>query len=73
MNILVIGATGGTGRAVCDALLARGDRVTAVARHATSLPSHPGLERVDGDATDLPFLDGVYSNHVRLLLTVAPR
>ena len=38
MNILVIGATGGSGRAVCDALLGRGHRVTAVARHADALP-----------------------------------
>ena len=42
MNILVIGATGGSGRAACDALLDRGHRVTALARHATGLPARAG-------------------------------
>ena len=37
MRILVIGATGRSGRAVCDALLDRGHRVTAFARSATAM------------------------------------
>ena len=70
MNILVIGATGGSGRAVCGALLDRGHRVTAVARHATALPSRPDLERVDGDATNAAFLDRVVPGHDAVIVTL---
>lgn len=70
MNILVIGATGGSGRAVCDALLQRGHRVTALARRATALPAKPGLERVDGDATDRTSLDRVLPGHDAVVVTL---
>ena len=70
MNILVIGATGGSGRAVCDALLDRGHTVTAVARHATALPARPGLDRIDGDATDPSFLDRVVPGHEGVIVTL---
>jgi len=70
MNILVIGATGGSGRAVCNTLLDRGHRVTAVARHATSLPDQTSLERVDGDATDIPFLDRIMPGHDAVVVTL---
>lgn len=63
MNILVIGATGGSGRAVCDALLERGHRVTALARRASRLTPRAGLERVDGDATDRAILDRLLPGH----------
>jgi uncharacterized protein YbjT (DUF2867 family) len=56
MRILVLGATGGTGRAVVAAALAAGHGVTAVARTAARLealaPGAEGLTRVAGDATD---------------------
>jgi len=70
MNVIVIGATGGSGRAVCDALLARGHRVTAVARRATALPPRAALERVDGDATDSAFLDRVLPGHEGVIVTL---
>lgn len=70
MNILVIGATGGSGRAVCDALLDRGHRVTAFARHASSLDARPGLARVDGDATDASALDAVVPGHDAIVVTL---
>ena len=70
MNILVLGATGGSGHAVSDALIGRGHRVTAVARHATALPPRPGLERVDGDATDAAFLDRVVPGHDAVVVTL---
>ena len=37
MKVLVVGATGGSGRATVEALLAQGHRVTAFARHADRL------------------------------------
>jgi putative NADH-flavin reductase len=70
MNILVIGATGGSGRAVCDALLERGHTVTALARHASALPARPGLQRVDGDATQQAVLDAVIPGHDGIVVTL---
>lgn len=51
MKILVIGATGGSGRAATEELLARGHAVTAFSRHASSLRLDGELTTVDGDAT----------------------
>ncbi|SOE00213.1 NAD(P)-dependent oxidoreductase [Blastococcus haudaquaticus] len=52
MKVLVVGATGGTGRATVDALLAGGHDVTALARRAgEALGGLPGVRTVDGDAT----------------------
>lgn len=66
MRILVIGATGGTGRAAVRALLRRGHDVTAFSRHATELADPDGaaaLTRVDGDATDASTVDGLVGEH----------
>lgn len=70
MNILVIGATGGSGRAVCDALLDRGHRVTALARRASTLPVRHGLEPVDGDATRRETLDRILPGHDAVVVTL---
>ena len=48
-RILVVGATGGTGREVVLQALAAGHDVTALARTATQLPiQHPKLRAIDG-------------------------
>ena len=70
MDVLVIGATGGSGRAVCDALLERGHRVTALARHASTLSPRPGLTAVDGDATDADLLDRLMPGHDAVVVTL---
>lgn len=70
MDILVIGATGGSGRAVTTELLQRGHRVTALARHASSLPPRTGLTPVDGDATDSGLLDRVVPGHDAVVVTL---
>jgi putative NADH-flavin reductase len=70
MKILVIGATGGSGRAVCDALLERGHRVTALARRASRIEPRAGLERVDGDATDRATLEAVIPGHDAIIVTL---
>ncbi|HEY5787258.1 MAG TPA: NAD(P)-binding oxidoreductase [Microlunatus sp.] len=70
MRILVIGATGGSGRAVTDALLERDHHVTALARRATALESLPRLDRVDGDATDPALLDRIVAGHDAIVVTL---
>ncbi len=53
MKVAVIGASGGTGRAVVKSLLARSDRVVAFARHPESLgPETEQLKLVAADARD---------------------
>lgn len=54
MKVLVVGATGGSGRAAVTELVSRGHDVTALSRHASSLP---GVRGVDGDATDAALVD----------------
>lgn len=51
MNVTVLGATGGLGRNVVDAALARGHSVRALVRSKHSLP--PAVTVISGDATDL--------------------
>jgi uncharacterized protein YbjT (DUF2867 family) len=48
MHVVVIGATGGSGRAAVRALQTHGHEVTAFARRASVLP---GVRTVDGDVT----------------------
>ncbi len=52
MRILVVGATGGSGRAAVDALVADGHEVTAFARRASAaFAGRDGVRPVDGDVT----------------------
>ena len=48
-NVLIVGATGGTGRATVDELLARGHRVTLFNRGKTNADLFPELETIIGD------------------------
>ncbi len=52
MDIALFGATGRTGRLVLDRLLARGDRVRALARDPAALAPRAGLAAFGGDARD---------------------
>ncbi len=70
MRILVIGATGGSGRAVCESLLDRGHRVTALARSATAMAHGDRLDRVDGDAADVELLGRVLPGHDAIVVTL---
>ncbi|WP_042378942.1 NAD(P)-dependent oxidoreductase [Streptacidiphilus melanogenes] len=62
MHLVVLGATGPTGRALTDQALAAGHRVTAVARRADTLPARPGLATVAADATREGVLDAVVAD-----------
>lgn len=69
-NILVIGATGGSGRAVTAELLGRGCGVTACSRHATDLTGAPGLTRIDVDVMDATAVDAVMAGHDAVVVTL---
>lgn len=49
MHLLIIGATGGTGRELTAQALARGHQVTALARRVPVEPPRPGLTWITGD------------------------
>ena len=52
MKVLVVGATGGSGRAAVEALVSDGHAVTAFARRANAVfGGRDGVRAVDGDAT----------------------
>src|ERR1700739_3435348 len=58
MRVLVVGATGGTGRAITTRALVEGHSVTAFARRAAALPSGDArLRRFPGDVLDPAAID----------------
>ncbi|UZN02010.1 NAD(P)-dependent oxidoreductase [Cellulomonas sp. S1-8] len=69
MQVLVVGATGGSGRAAVAALVARGHAVTALSRHASMLTA-PGVRGVDGDATDAATVDALVAGHDAVVVTL---
>jgi putative NADH-flavin reductase len=52
MKILVVGASRGTGLFTVKEALARGHEVSALARNIESLPDHPSLHELRGNALD---------------------
>ncbi len=69
MNIVLIGATGYVGRALLEEALARGHRVTAVARDPSALPAQAGLSLrpADIDGGDPAALASVLRGHDAVL------
>jgi uncharacterized protein YbjT (DUF2867 family) len=71
MKVLVVGATGGSGRAAVDELLLRGHEVTAFSRHAATLGAVGGqLRAVNGDATDPAAVDRVVRGQQAVIVTL---
>lgn len=70
MNIFILGATGGSGRAIVDELLAHGHRVTAASRHATTLADASALTRVDLDAMDIVAVRAAVAGHDAVVVTL---
>ncbi len=69
-RVLVVGATGGSGRATLDALLAAGHEVTAFSRHADRLPARPRLHRVSGDATSRQDVEAAVQGQDAVIVTL---
>jgi uncharacterized protein len=63
MNIALIGASGRVGSRVAKELLARGHKVTAIARDAAKVPAQPGLTVKAADATQPTQLAPVLAGH----------
>jgi putative NADH-flavin reductase len=57
MRLVLLGATGGTGREVLERALAAGHEVTAVVRDRSALPARYGLTVEQGDVTDADLLE----------------
>lgn len=69
MRVLVVGATGGSGRAAVTELGRRGHEVTALSRHAAALTG-PGVHGVDGDATDPDTVDALVAGQDAVVVTL---
>lgn len=69
-RVLVVGATGGSGRATIDALLEAGHEVTAFSRRTESLEARPGLRRISGDATKQADVDAAVQGQDAVVITL---
>jgi uncharacterized protein YbjT (DUF2867 family) len=70
-KVLVVGATGGTGRATIDALVKRGHRVTAFSRHAEALEkSSDRVTLLNGDATNADDVERAVAGHDAVIITL---
>ena len=70
-KVLVVGATGGTGRATIEALVKRGHRVTAFSRHAEELEnSSDRVTLLNGDATDADDVERAVAGHDAVIITL---
>jgi len=70
-KILVVGATGGTGRATIQRLVAQGHRVTAFSRRADPLAEASDLVTAfNGDATNAADVDRAVGGHDAVIVTL---
>ena len=70
--VVVTGANGLVGAAVCRALAERGATVRAVVRRAATAPDLPGVEEVVGDFLDPVFVARVVAGTDAVITTVHP-
>lgn len=71
MRVLVMGATGGSGRAAVDALVGEGHEVTAFARRASDVfAGRDGVRAVDGDATQADDVDAAVRAQDAVVVTL---
>lgn len=72
MKVLVVGATGGTGRATVAELVRRGHDVTALSRSASSLTG-TRVQGVDGDVMDPAVVDRLVAGQDAVVVTLGIR
>lgn len=73
MRLLILGATGGTGRQLIDQALARGHRVTAFVRSPEKFSARPeGLNVQQGDPRDAAALTATLPGHDAVLSALGP-
>ncbi|MEP7243325.1 MAG: NAD(P)-dependent oxidoreductase [Gammaproteobacteria bacterium] len=72
MKIALIGATGHIGSRILKEAAARGHQVTAIARTAESLGSHPNVTPKNVDLFDTPALTALLSGHDAVLVSYSP-
>jgi uncharacterized protein YbjT (DUF2867 family) len=72
-RLLLLGATGGTGRHVLEQALARGHRITAFVRAPEKLSPHGGLTVVRGDPRDAAALAAAAAEHDVMISALGPR
>jgi putative NADH-flavin reductase len=74
MNILICGATGGTGRALVEQALAQGHIVTAFARNPSKVRTrHPNLRVVQGDILSPASVEAAISSQEAVLSALGIR
>ncbi|MGH8807601.1 MAG: NAD(P)-dependent oxidoreductase [Noviherbaspirillum sp.] len=74
MKVLVVGATGGSGRATVEELLSRGHEVTAFARHAEQLQPLSGrINIVNGDAMNPADMERAVKGQDAVIVTLGIR
>jgi len=66
-NFLILGATGNIGQNLVEMALARGHKVTALARSKTSIQERAGLTVVQGDPQDSDVLNRIMPGHDAVL------
>jgi putative NADH-flavin reductase len=74
VKMLLLGATGRTGRAVLELALERGHEITAVVRSPEKLDDrHPRLTSIVGDPCDADTLTATLRGHHGVVSTLGPR
>jgi putative NADH-flavin reductase len=74
MNLVILGATGGTGRALVEQALALGHTVTAFARNPAKVrTTHPNLRVVQGDISNYESLEAAIRGHDAVLSALGVR
>ena len=70
MQLLIFGATGGTGRELVREALDRGHSVTAFARNPSTLREREGLSLIAGDVLDASAVERAVAGHDAVLCAV---
>jgi putative NADH-flavin reductase len=72
VKLVVLGATGGTGRRLLDQAIQRGHEVVAYVRRPDALEGRPGLSVVGGELSDRPSLTAAVAGADAVLCAIGP-